>query len=171
MKNPFAILIVYITVLLSACVGHHPQSAAEFRQSVPGSLTGKVETFEVERPFSEIAETFQKKAPKCLDVTVETTSQTNMSYQYIVTNYNPTVMVNKEAAELHLQQHHEKGVLNVTKEPEGGYYLLVVDARPVDNNTTRIDMYRPAIGFGVLIEAVKGWATGENLGCPDMTKL
>jgi hypothetical protein len=26
------------------------------------------------------------------------------------------------------------------------------------------------MGHGVLIQAVKNWATGENIGCPDLTK-
>jgi hypothetical protein len=72
--------------------------------------------------------------------------------------------------ELHVQQ-HQSGVLKVTKEPEGGYYLLVADAYPVDKSRTRVQMFGPSIGYDVLIRAIKGWASGENLGCPDMTKI
>jgi hypothetical protein len=93
-----------------------------------------------------------------------------MSYQVIVTRFKPTVLVSEKKVELHVQQHHEAGVLNVTKEPEGGYYLLVADAYPFGDGRTQIDMYRPSMGHGVLIQAIKGWATGENVGCPDMTK-
>ncbi len=149
----------------------HPQTAEEFRQVVPGAFLGEVESFEVNRPFHEVADTFREMAPVCLHKTIRTTSQTNMSYQVIITTYNPTVLVSAERAELHLQQHHEAGVLNVTKEPEGGYYLLVADAIPAGKNSTRIDLYRPSVGFDVLIRGIKGWATGDVLGCPDLTKI
>jgi hypothetical protein len=170
MKKPIILTIALFTMMLSGCVTHHPQTAEEFRKAVPGAFMGKVETFEVNRPFSDVAKTFQKKAPECLNVSVKTTSQTRQSYQVIVTDYKSTVLVTEEKAELHVQQHHAAGVVNVTKEPNGGYYLLVADAFPLDKKRTRVDIYGPSIGHGVLIEAIKGWATGENIGCPDLTK-
>ncbi len=165
--NIFTVFLV--TMWLSGCVSH-PQSAEEFRQAVPGAFMAKVETFEVNRPFSQVANTFQKMAPQCLSKTITTTSRTHMSYQVIVTTYKPTVLVTAKKAELHVQQHHEKGVLNVSKEPKGGYFLLVADAQPINPNKTRIDLYRPSMGFGPMVKAIRGWATGENVGCPDLTK-
>lgn len=162
-------IVVLSVFTLSGCISH-PQSAEEFRKAVPGAFTAKVETFEVDRPFSEVAGTFQKMGPNCLSKTIKTTSQTNMSYQVIVTTYKPTVVVTGKKAELHVQFHHDQGVVNVSKEPQGGYYLLVADAQPVTQSKTRIDLYRPSMGHGVLIQAVKNWATGENVGCPDLTK-
>ena len=46
----------------------------------------------------------------------------------------------------------------------------VADAVPVDGTRTRIDVYAPTIGSDPLNRAITGWATGENVGCPDMTK-
>lgn len=170
MKGPVIKTVALFTVLLSGCATHHPQTAEEFRKAVPGAFMAKVETFEVNRPFRDVAKTFQQKAPECLNVRVRTTSQTRMSYQVIVARYKPTVVVTGERAELHVQQHHEAGVLNVTKEPDGGYYLLVTDAYPLGKNRTRVQMYRPSMGHDVLIKAIKGWASGKNVGCPDLTK-
>jgi hypothetical protein len=170
MKTSVILSVVFFTVMLSGCVMHHPQTAQEFREALPGAFMGKLETFEVNRPFSEVAQTFQKKGPECLDVTIKSVSQTNMSHQVIITDYNPTVLVSEEKAELHVQFHHEAGVMNVTKEPQGGYYLIVTDAFPLDKNRTRVEMYRPSMGHGVMVKAIKGWATGENVGCPDLTK-
>ena len=164
------VFIVLLSLLgLCGCISH-PQTAEEFRKAVPGAFSATVETFEVDRPFNQVANTFQKMGPNCLSKTIKTTSQTNMSYQVIVTTYKPTVLVTANKAELHVQQHHEQGVVNVSKEPDGGYYLLVADARPINKSKTRVDLYRPSMGFGVLIQAVKNWATGENVGCPDLTK-
>jgi len=170
MRNLTITIVAIFSVFLSGCVTHHPQTAAEFRKAVPGAFTAKVESFQVNRPFSEVAKTFQANAPECLNVRVETTSKTRMSYQVIVTKFKPTVVVTKEKAELHVQQHHESGVLNVTKEPKGGYYLLVTDAYPLGQNKTQVDMYRPSMGHEPLIKAIKGWASGTNVGCPDLTK-
>ena len=169
MNRYVAVIVVFNLLALLGCISH-PQTAEEFRKAVPGAFSATVETFEVDRPFSQVASTFQKMGPNCLSKTIKTTSQTTTSYQVIVTTYKPTVMVTGKKAELHLQQHHEKGVLAVSKEPEGGYYLLVADAQPVTHTRTRIDLYRPSMGHGVLIQAVKNWATGENVGCPDLTK-
>jgi hypothetical protein len=154
---------------LSGCVSH-PLTAQEFRAAVPGSFSGAVEEFEVNRSVEEIGKTFERKGPECLAVTIETTSSTNMSYQHYTTTYKPSVVRDAEKAELHLQQHHSNTV-NVSKEPDGGYFLLVVDAERLDNKRSRITLYKPKFGFDVLVRSVKGWATGESMGCPDMTKI
>jgi len=171
MRNSATRILAVATLLVAGCATQHPQTAEEFRRAVPGAFMAKTETFEVKRAFRDVAETFQRKAPECLNVRIRTTSQSTTSYQVIVTSYKPTVVATKERAELHVQQHHEKGVMKVTTEPEGGYYLLVVDAYPVDRNTTRVQWFGPSRGYDALIRAVKGWAAGENLGCPDMTKI
>ncbi len=170
MKHAAILGAVVLPALVSGCVTSHPQTAEEFRKAVPGAFMAKVETMEVNRAYGDVARTFQKKAPECLNVAIRTVSQSTTSYQVIVTEYRPTVRVSSERAELHVQQHHKQGVLKVTKEPEGGYYLLVADATPIDRKRTRLDLYGPSMGHDTLIKAVKGWATGENIGCPDLTK-
>ena len=161
----------FAAALLAGCVSKLPQSADEFRKAAPGAFMAKTETVEVARPFRDVAANLQKRAPECLDVTVQTTSQTTTSYQVIVTAYKPTVVVTKERAELHVQQDHKSGVIKVYTEPAGGHYLLVADAYPIENNRTRLQLFGPSMGYDVLIRAVKNWARGENLGCPDMTKI
>jgi hypothetical protein len=79
------------------------------------------------------------------------------------------VIVGKNRAELHLQQHHKQGVMKITEEPEGGYYLMVFDAIKLDGGNTRIEYYGPSMGHETIIKAVKGWASGENVGCPNLT--
>jgi hypothetical protein len=164
-------LVMFVPVLLAGCVTSHPQNAEEFRVAVPGAFMAMTEAWEVDRSLKDIAATFQKRAPECLNVKVEATSSSSTSYQVIVTAYKPTVLVTDQRAELHVQQLHEKGVLNVTEVPDGGYFLLVVDAYPLDSNRSKLELFGPSRGYDVLIRAVKGWASGENLGCPDMTKI
>lgn len=162
--------VLSAAIALPGCAVNHPMTAEEFRQAVPGSFSGKVETFETTRSVKDIAKTFRKKAPECLEVAIETTSQTSDSYSHYITTYKPTVVVSSNRVELHVQRHMDN-VVKISEEPEGGYFLLVADAYPVDRKTTRIDLYRPAFGFDILTKAIKGWATGDNLGCPDLTKI
>jgi hypothetical protein len=69
-----------------------------------------------------------------------------------------------------VQQLHKTGVIYPSKPPPGGVYIFVADATP-QGNRTRIQIYGPSKGYDVLHRAVRGWASGENLGCPDMTKI
>ncbi len=169
--KPFLSIFTYIlgALLFTGCISH-PQSAQEFRVAIPNAFMAEVETIEVNRPFSEVAKTFKKKAPKCLDVRVKTVSQSSTSYQVLIAQYHPTVIVGPKKAEIHLQRHYESGVMNVSEEPKNGYYLLVVDAIPVSKNKTKVVFYRPSMGFDSLITSIKGWASGKNLGCPDLTQ-
>ena len=169
MKTPVSLVVVFLALVLSGCAGKMPQTAEEFRKALPGSFMGKVETFEANRPFETVAKTFQTMAPQCLNVRIKTTSRTNTSYQVVVAKYTPTVIVKKKKAELHVQEKHESGVATVYEEPAKGHYLMVVDATPLDKKRTQITMYRPSMGQDTMAEAIKGWATGENVGCPDLT--
>ena len=159
-----------LCVLLAACAQNYPQNAQEFRDAVPGAFMGKVQSFEAKRPLREVAKTFQARAPECLNVSVRSVSQSSTSYQNILAVYKATVLNNPQRAELHLQRDYKSGVLVPGKVPPGGLYMLVADATAVDAKRTRIDIYGPSMGADTLIRAVTGWATGENLGCPDLTK-
>ena len=170
MKYLAITLLVLTSLVTTGCVGKMPQSADEFRQALPGAFMGKLETYEVDRSTADIGKTFQKYASKCLAVTLETTSQTTSSFQHIVTEYTPTVIVNQNRTELHLQEKHRQGVMTVYDEPAAGHYLLVVDATPLGTHRSKIDIYRPSMGFDTMVTAVRNWTRGENLGCPDLTK-
>lgn len=170
--NKFVFLSIAFlsTFFLFGCAGTMPQTAEEFRKVVPGAFMAEVETFEVQRPFNEIAKTFQTMAPKCLDVTIKTVSDTYQSHQVIIAKYTPTVIVTEDKAELYVQERHEAGVMTVYKEPEKGHFLMVIDVVPLSKNISQITMYRPSKGREVMVKAIKGWASGNNIGCPDLTK-
>jgi hypothetical protein len=170
MQNQFVLTTLLVAALLSGCAVNQPQTAAEFRDMAPGATFGKHDSFIVNRNFDDVARTFEKQAYQCLDKRIRMTESGHMYHHVVVTDYTPTVLVKENTAELHLQFRHEQGVLAVSEMPEKGYYLMVADATRMDGNNTQIDMYRPAIGHDAVVRAVKGWATGENVGCPDMTK-
>src|SRR5262245_24465148 len=107
------------SVLLEAC-GGMPQNAEEFRQAVPGAMLTKTDSYEVNRSVRDVAATFQRKAPECLNMAVRTVSQTTTSYQNILTEYKATVVPGGERAEMNLQQLHKNGVIYTRKPDEGG---------------------------------------------------
>lgn len=170
MKTISLCILVSAAALLAGCAIDFPQNAQEFREQIPGAAFGQKKSFEAKRSFRDVARTFQAKAPECLNVSVRTVSRTSTSYQNILAIYKPTVVVGAQKAEIHVQRHYQSGVLVPGKEPDGGLYLLVADATPIDRNRTRVDIYAPTHGADTLIRAVTGWASGENVGCPDMTK-
>jgi hypothetical protein len=163
---------IAVTVLLAAgCATQMPQTADEFRQMAPGAFMVQVQSFEVQRSMRDVGETFRRRAPQCLGVTIRTTSSAPGSYQVIETRYKPTVIVGADRAELHLQQKHLKGVLAVRKEPADGHYLFVVDATPAGRGAAKVQIIGPSRGFDVVVRAFKAWADGSSSGCPDMTKI
>ena len=163
-------LALTAAALLAGCSINYPQTAQEFREQIPGAFMGKVETFEVKRSQRDVSRTFQAKAPECLNVAVRTIERSSTSASNILTTYKPTVIVNDRRTELHVQRTFEGNIITPGKVPEGGLYSLVVDATPIDRNRTKIDIYGPSRGLDTMIRAVKGWATGENVGCPDLTQ-
>jgi hypothetical protein len=163
-------IVLLASVLLAGC-GGMPQNAEEFRKAVPGAFMAKADSYEANRPVKAVTTAFQRRAPECLKVSVRTVSQTSTSYQNILTEYTPTVVVTGERTELHIQQHHKTGVVYPSKPPEGGPFIMVVDAYPLAGNRTRIQTYGPSKGYDVVYRAIQGWASGESTGCPDMTKI
>jgi hypothetical protein len=170
-KQFHAALVVFAGVVLLQGCGGMPQTAEEFRKAVPGAMMTKTDTYEVNRSYRDVASTFQRKAPECLNMAVRTVSQSTTSYQNILTEYRATVVPGGERAELHLQQLHKTGVIYPSKPPEGGAYIIVADAYPLPGNRTRMQLYGPSMGYDVVYRAIRGWAGGDNLGCPDMTKI
>ena len=170
MKKQLVSLFIIIFITLTGCSLKQPLTADEFRLAAPTAFLAKKESYVVNRPYKKVVKAFKKQAPKCLSARVKTVSSSSTSYQVVVTKYNPTVISNKNRTELHLQQLHEQGVLNVSEVPKKGYFLMVIDAIPASKNKTRIDYYGPSIGVDNITKAIKGWATGKNMGCPDLTK-
>jgi hypothetical protein len=80
------------------------------------------------------------------------------------------VVVTEKRAEVHVQRSLAGNVIVPGTPPAGGDYFIVADATPLDRNRTRVDIYAPKMGSTTIVRAITGWATGENVGCPDMTK-
>jgi len=157
-------LAVFLLLLVSACAV--PLTPKEYRTAAKaGNALSTFESFDVNRPVAEVAATFKAKATECLSYKMGETKRpvigvgSSTHYYGVAT---PTVKRSKDKVELYFQVAYEHEVGNV---PDKGMYHLVVDAYP-HGKKTRVDIYRRT-NAGVLGEAVKGWASGQNLGCPD----
>ena len=158
-------------LLLSGCAGQ-PQDAEAFRRATAGSWLPKASSLEVNRPFDQVSAAWREKAEPCLDQHVIATTKRITKFREIIreydTTYKPTLVVTPERAVLRVQWHYV-GELHVSKVPEGGAYRLVVDAYPLANGHTRLQLYNITAADDFLANAVVGWATGENEKCPDLT--
>lgn len=161
---------VLAAALAAGCAGKMPMTADEFRQMAPGAFMVGVQNFEVKRSLRDVGDTFRRRAPECLNVTIRTTSQSRTSYQVVDTAYKPTVLVRGDKVELHLQQKHLRGVMKVHEEPADGHYLFVVDAAPAGARATKVQIIGPSRGYDVIVRAIKAWADGSSTGCPDLTQ-
>ena len=157
-------LAVFLLLLVSACAV--PLTPKEYRTAAKaGNALSTFESVDVNRPVAEVAATFKAKAAECLSYKMGETKKpligvgSSTHYYGVAT---PTVKRSKDKVELYFQVSYEHEVGNV---PDKGMYHLVADAYP-HGKKTRVDIYRRN-NAEVLGEAVKGWASGQNLGCPD----
>lgn len=162
----FAILAALATGA-SGCTAP-PKDAEGFRKlAINGTMWLNVEKFEVDRSYLEVARTFERRSRACLRVRVTTSySRGGASRQ----DYHPRVNVDRKRAEFYIQVQRQGGGIKLYSEAPGGDYLMVTDAYPIGRKKTRIELHRPGIGYDALIKAVRRWAIGKNLGCPDLTK-
>jgi len=167
------LLAIVVGLLLAGCAVFQPsQTAEEFRREAAASLLPRTGAIEVDRPLHDVAAAFAKNAPECLDGTTTATTKTYTKFREIirtyVTTYKQRVVVAPQRVELHVQWHTD-GEIHLSPVPEGGAYRLVADAYPADDNRTRLQWFDVTAGQDFLVEAIKGWATGQNLKCPDLT--
>ena len=166
-----------ISLIMSGCATvPMPQTAAEYRQGfAQGGFGAKLESYTVNRPYSKVANTFKKNSKKCLNITVKKSKCLNNNCQDYLTKYTPTVLSNKKKIELHVQWERtpwDSTFLGTSGQPPaGGVYITVVDAVPAGKNKTKITVYGPSLDhLRTVPNAIKKWADGTNLGCPDLSQ-
>jgi hypothetical protein len=175
MQNRRITLFAVVAVALSVggC-GGMPKNAGEFREftakreKVLGPIAVSRESFEVARPFRDVSSTLEKKANECLKMAVRWTVRSGLSTRSGIDVYKPTFVGGASKAELHVQL-KRSGVVEVGA-PSDGAYRVVLDATSVTAQRTRIEIYTNSVDDRLLQRTLHGWATGERMGCPDLTK-
>jgi len=149
-----------------------PMSPSEFREQVSHSSFATVQSFDAARPYQQVVETLRKKSQECLAVATTssgTVFQGNMAMRETShAVYKPTLAASDNKTELAVQIDFGEHVL-VQKVPEGGMYILVAEAAPVDARTTKVTIYRGKIGKAQDIDdAIRSWVQGTSSSCPNL---
>jgi len=167
--NSRLVLMVLIGGIAGCAAMIYPQNAAEYRARVSAPY---IEKLEVKRSFHTVSDVLKKKSAECLNVSMtrrwmEPQGQYSVPRQQTV-RYRPAMQVTAKRAELQVQV--DDGTRGgMQKVPEGGMYILVVDAYPAGNDRTRIEIYGGGEHFyKAVAEGVKNWATGSNMACPKL---
>ena len=170
MSHKYLVLFLSLSII-GGCAGA-PKNAEDFRQAMRSGPFKRTESFEVARPFRLVSDTLRKKSSECFGVAVHTTvttanvpiSRTN------VRAFKPTFVGGPNKAELHIQQKRSGGGVVEVGAPADGYYRVVLDAVPAGPTRSKIDMYYFSPDDAYIRDTLRGWVTGQNPGCPDLTK-
>lgn len=162
------IAVAVAGLVLSGCVSMSAihKNPTEMRADSSIKRSSKI----VNRSFSQVASTYQRMAPRCLNVELDYRT-TNVKYgdnqDYIFTS---KVRRSSNKVTLTLQKYIEgtEYAMKTGEMPKGGAYVLVVDAVPYGKNQTKITTYERTMFFAPLEfrNAIDGWGTGEFIGCP-----
>lgn len=104
-------------------------------------------------------------------VVLTTTSQAGARMGEQTLTYTPTLVIGKNRSELSVQKNVSGDGMIMGKAPNKGLYIFLADLSKADNNKSRLDIYQITyMGTDQMVSAVKNWASGKNLSCPDLTK-
>lgn len=153
-----------------------PKNPAEFRaMAKDGGMFFSTETYTVKRPYQQVVDTFKQRAPFCLNKTIETSRRQGgiTGAKFVeVRAWKAKVNSSNNHMECTLQSLVVGGNTYEAIDPpnKDGHYYMLVDAYPVDQGSTRIVVSKSINVSDTVDKAAKNWATGENMGCPDMTQ-
>lgn len=172
MKISASLSLLTIIFISTGCAVKHAQNSQEFRQMAPANSYGKHETFTINNAYSKAVRNFQKRADKCLNtgVVLTTTSKTGARMGEQTLTYTPTLVVGKTKSELSIQKNVSGDGMIMGKVPDNGMYIFLADLSK-SGSKSQLDVYRITyMGTDQMLNAVKNWASGKNLACPDLTK-
>lgn len=161
--------LAFCAELISGCA--IPQTVPQVRADAAHSGFYDTAHFVVDRPYVDVARTFQKETGRCLDVRinlVERSEPYGPATSRSAEIYRPKLSVLRTKLALSVQMRQVGPGIFPYDMPKHGYYYLVLDASRFGRRKTVIDMYYAKHGDGPLIRAVRGWVTGRAIGCPDL---
>lgn len=172
MRVVINIFLITSVFLVSGCAIKQAQTEQEFRVMAPQSSYGARETLTVKNSYSRAVSNFKKKTNKCLKVELlmTTRNQYGQTVAEQTLTYTPTLVTNKTKSTLSVQKNVSGDGMIAGKVPEKGMFIVVADIKPAGKGKTRLDIYRNTYGTDIIVAAIKNWATGKSLACPDWPK-
>ena len=165
------VFLLSTAVLVFGCAAQ-PKTADQLRDNVKNKATfSSRDVFEVKKPYRQVSDTVRKKWMECLDTTTTGTVYRGMNMYATVTNvYKPKAAVTAQRTELTLQHRVTEGSKQLGGPPPEGFFIIVTDVYPADKNTARVDVQKHTPGYAGVMKAVRHWAEGTNMGCPDVAQ-
>jgi hypothetical protein len=156
-------------LILTGCVTM-PQTREEFRAAVAkGAFSAKAESFVVKKNFTRVVSHLKTKTEACLNKEVHRSMMHGMYQERSRSTYRASVHTpTRNRAEFTMQVTHQpKGI--GADAPPGGFYLMVADIEAVSPDTLQVNLYRPTLGHGGAVDAVRHWLRGDDEGCPKLS--
>jgi len=171
MKFRVAILAVLI-LLCAGCTMDALMSAQNWREYIgEGGMMTKKTVIVVDRSYADIGKAWAERSNSCINNKQVISTGGGARTVNVNRSYKATSVFSKQRAELHMQEKQfGAGVVNVVKEPPDGHFFFVADAIPLASNKSRVVMYH-ASNRDLFVTAITNWATGKNMGCPDLTQM
>ena len=174
MKTISIISLLIIAIMSTGCSLKHAQNNSEFRHMTPSNAYGKHEVFTINNSYSKAVSNFKKRADACLNTAVVLKSYDRNTGAKIAgeqtLTYTPTLTVGSNKSELAVQKNVSGAGMIMGKVPENGMYIFLADLAK-DGKKSRLEVYYITyMGTGEILNAIKDWASGTSLACPDLTK-
>lgn len=174
MKACLAMIGGLSVALLGGCASmQHVQNPEEYRARMPESYTEKQT---IKRPYRTVAEAIAKKTRECLDISRRKEyTEYNGPYAFKVVKtvkYKPTIQngANKLTVALQLA-YVPKPSPDFQNTPPDGMYIMLADVYPSGKDTT-LHLYGVGPGYTKPVyQALRNWASGTNMGCPDLSSV
>jgi hypothetical protein len=163
-------VVFFVTVVLAGCAAV-PMTSSEFRESVKQDGRN-IDSMTVNRSLGDVTRTFQKMSKDCLNFSIGTETRRRdliggSTHTDVWGLAKGTVVASPKHTELRFQRKIKD---QVGTYPEDGMYFLVADVTPEGADKTNVKLYyRDSVKDAAT--AIKGWATGNMLGCPDPGRL
>ncbi len=173
MRFTHAIFFAAAATLAGCAFGPTPQTAQQFREGVAKGGFGTLqETYQVDGPYTAVVARVEKKGAECFNKVITLRTCINNSCQDTDYTFIPRFTSGRNGAELVVQVklNPDHNTYLGGPPPKNGMFVAVADITPIASNRANIAMYGASMGmFKYIPKAVKHWAQGSNLGCPDFT--
>src|SRR5258706_13342275 len=164
------LFFVLSPAVLRFCCASQSKPADQLRDNVKRNVTFSIrKLFGVKNPYRRVSDTLRKKWLECLDSTATGSIHRGGNTLGTLTNiYKPKVAVTDRRTELTLQHKQTgAGVTQLGGPPPEGFFIIVTDVYPADKNTSRVDVQKHMPGYAGVMKAIRNWAEGTSMACPD----